>query len=128
MADVAEKVKEARERGATKLPVNHPQAGYTSPDLSFRDSVGLLPDREQEWHDERDEAQAEGELRVIESDEKLAKEEQEAIAEYDEKVAKAREAQIEKQVAAGIIPAPVLPPGSEESKTSTSAPKGKASS
>ena len=60
------------------LPSGHPQAGYVSPDLSYREGVGTLPPEEQEAHDERDEERA-AEVEAVEANEdKVAKEEAKA--------------------------------------------------
>lgn len=67
------------------LPVGHPQAGYVSPDLSYREGAGTLPDEEQEAHDERDEAR-EAEV--------------EAVAAHEDEVAKAEAAPAEEEAAA----------------------------
>lgn len=56
------------------LPVGHPEAGYVAPDLSYQEAAGTLPPEEQEWNEERDEAQ---------------QADAEAVAEHEDAVAKA---------------------------------------
>jgi len=60
------------------LPSGHPQAGYVSPDLSYVEGVGTLPDEEQEEHDKRNE-EREAEVEAVEANEdKVAKDEAKA--------------------------------------------------
>ena len=59
------------------LPVNHPRAGYVSPDLSFRTKSGPIPDEEQKWHDEREKRREKEIEQVEKAEEKAVKEEQE---------------------------------------------------
>lgn len=79
------------------LPVGHPQAGYTSPDLSFHEGRGKLPDEEKEWHRERNEARAEQAEKIVEHEDKVATEEAEAEA----KELKERSEADQKRLAAG---------------------------
>lgn len=50
------------------LPSGHPEAGYVRPDLSLQDGTGKLPESEQEWHDDRDEAR-EAEVEAVTANE-----------------------------------------------------------
>jgi hypothetical protein len=63
------------------LPAGHPQAGYVSPDLSFHDGTGTLPDEELDWHEERNAAQEAEAKAVAENEDKVAKEEAKAAEE-----------------------------------------------
>ena len=92
-----------RGRGQGSLPVNHPQAGYISPDLSFQDGTGILPEAEKAWHELRDKVQEEGATAVAEHEAEVAEELAEATEEADKQAQAAREAQIKKQVDAGLI-------------------------
>ena len=58
------------------LPVNHPEAGYVSPDLSYHEGTGIIPDAEVEWHEDRNQAREEEIERVADGEDKAAKEEQ----------------------------------------------------
>lgn len=58
------------------LPINHPQAGYVSPDLSFVDGGELAPG-EKEWAEERDAAQKAEAETVAAHEDTVAKAEQE---------------------------------------------------
>jgi hypothetical protein len=107
--------KEAPAEEKQSLPVNHPQAGYVSPDLSFREGVGALPEDEQAWHDERDAVQEEQAEKVADEEDKAAKEIRKNTEEYDKKVQAAYEKQIEKKVERGEIPEPVAPPEAKKS-------------
>jgi hypothetical protein len=71
--------KQTEEPKAT-LPVGHPQAGYVTADLSLQDGVGTLPDIEQAWNDERDEAREADVEAVADHEDKVAKEERDAAA------------------------------------------------
>jgi hypothetical protein len=71
---MARSTQQKEERKLT-LPSGHAQAGYISPDLSLQDGVGVLPDAEQEWHDERDEARDAEVEAVTANEDKVAKEE-----------------------------------------------------
>jgi len=83
------------------LPTGHPEAGYVSPDLSFSDTGGPVPDAEKEWADERDSAR---------------KTEVEAVAAHEDEVAKAEAAAAEE---AAAEPAPTTTKATT-SKTSSS--------
>ena len=86
---------------ASPLP-GEPDASYVDPDLSFKDSVGTLPEDEQAWSDARDAAREESveaaeardkevlEARATEAEEATAK--AESLQEVREKVAAAQEA------------------------------------
>lgn len=74
-----------KEEPKQTLPVGHPQAGYTTADLSFQDGVGALPPEEQEWHDNRDDAQADEAEAVAENEDKVAKAEAKAAEEAEKK-------------------------------------------
>ena len=111
-----------KEEPKLKLPVGHPQAGYISPDLSLQDDTGVLPDVEQEWHDERDEAQqAEVEV-VTENEDKTARDEAKAREEQAE-IARERAEYLEKEKygpTAGKLPGDASYKEPEEKKTSPS--------
>lgn len=54
------------------LPVGHPQAGYTTADLSYHEGTGTLPDEEIEVHEERNAAREEEVEAVAENEHKVA--------------------------------------------------------
>ena len=119
MAEAKTKAASTEEQKAT-LPAGHPQAGYVPPDLSAIDGYAEPP--EEPTPDEAEEAdkpltreeniaaREEAVKAVEESEDKAAKEEVKAREEYAEKLAKARDAQVEKQVASGQIAEPVTRP------------------
>lgn len=102
---------QSEEEPSASLPVGHPQAGYVSPDLSFHDSTGILPDEEKEWHETRNKAREESVEAVEEGETKAAEELAEATEEANKQAQAARDAQIKKQVDAGLIAAPTPTPG-----------------
>lgn len=57
------------------LTPGHPEASYVSPDLSFHEGTGDIPDEEKDWHEKRNEAQQEG-VKAADESEKKVKEEQ----------------------------------------------------
>ena len=61
-----------------KLPSGHPQAGYVSPDRSFRDAGGILPEEDQKAIDEANEAREAEVAAVIEAEHKVVTEEKKA--------------------------------------------------
>ena len=67
----------AEDEGTETLPVGHPKAGYTSPDLSEHDQTGTIPPEEKEWHEARNEEHDDEVERVKEGEAKVAKEERE---------------------------------------------------
>ena len=69
---MARSTQEKEERKLT-LPVGHPLAGYTEPDLSFTEGIGTLPDEVQEWNDRRDDAQKDAADAVAEAEDKVAR-------------------------------------------------------
>jgi hypothetical protein len=73
---------ESKEAEAPKqeLPVNHPQAGYVSPDLSLNDGNQILPDEEPP--EEEKPLTREERIEAREAEVK-------AVAEHEDKVAKA---------------------------------------
>ena len=85
--------KDTKDAPKRTLPVGHPQAGYVSPDLSFQDGTGLLPEEEQEFHDGRDEQQQAEAEAVAEAEDTVAT----AEAEEAEKADKQRETATQKQ-------------------------------
>lgn len=82
---MAEEVKES-------LPAGHAQAGYVSPDLSFHEGTGTIPDQEKEWHEKRNQAQ---------------QDEADAVADAEDKAVKAERAEAEKAEKAEKKPEPV---------------------
>ena len=114
-AEEAKKEQEARAVAGAgagpKVPAGDPNASYVSPDLSFIDGIELDEER-QAWAEERDQAREDGVKNAVESEKKILKLEAEAREEASEKAKEARDKQIEKQVGAGILPAPS--PSSEE--------------
>lgn len=92
------------------LGVGNPAAGYVSPDLSFHDQTGELPDDLKKWHEERNEAREKEVKEVAESEKKAAKEQREQQAETI-RAAQERE-QRERQR--------LLPSGASASDTSSS--------
>jgi hypothetical protein len=86
--------KAKEEEQKLSLPVNHPKAGYLSPDLSLID--GREPPNEEDVEEEKPQTreeriearEAEAEA-VAEAEHKAATEEQEAAAETEEKAVKA---------------------------------------
>ena len=102
MATTATKEKDTKDErpeggGKGSLPVNHPQAGYISPDLSFQDGTGILPEAEKAWHELRDTVQEEGATAVAESEAEVVEEEA-AEAEKADKQAQTASANVaEKQ-------------------------------
>lgn len=69
--------KSKQEEPKAALPVGHPRAGYTEPDLSFHEGTGKIPDVEREWHEARNKQQQEDAERIADEEDKVAKEEQE---------------------------------------------------
>lgn len=90
----------SKEAPKRTLPAGHPQAGYVSPDLSFQDSTGVLPDEEQEFHDERDEAREEEAKAVAEAEDKAATAEAEESAKAEARQEAATKKQAESKAAA----------------------------
>ena len=70
-----------REEPKETLSPGDPDSAYVGPDLSGRTPSGDLPESEQDWHDDRDEAQQAS---------------AEAAAEHEDKVVKQRRADEEK--------------------------------
>jgi hypothetical protein len=70
------------------LGAGDPQASYVSPDLSFHDGTGIIPDSEKEWHEERNKAHDEEVKAAVESEQKVV-EEREKAAEAEAKEAEA---------------------------------------
>ena len=95
--------------------VGDPDATYRDPDLSFKDSVGELPEDEKAWDEARDTA-AEESLKAAEEGEKTAIEARQKLAE--ERAAEAeKNAELAKQIkqAQDLGAQPVVqitPPGS----------------
>jgi hypothetical protein len=79
-----------REEPKQTLPPGHPQAGYTSEDLSGEYGTGTLPEAEQEWHDDLAEAQEKEAEAAAEHEDEVAKAE---AKEAEEKAAKAKSAE-----------------------------------
>jgi hypothetical protein len=97
------------------LTPGHPEASYVSPDLSFHEGTGDIPDEEKAWHEERNKAQQEG-VKAAEESEAKAREEQ---RERDEEDAERRR----KLALTGTAVVPTVDAQIEsksESKTSTS--------
>jgi hypothetical protein len=95
------------------LPVNHPKAGYVSPDLS--EIVDREPPNEEErsrqsrkrpTREENIEKREKEVKAVAESEDEIAKEESEAEAKAAELAAEAAKKQKDIQAKAGIIPEP----------------------
>lgn len=82
---MSSKSEEARTRDAqatdeekATLPVGHPQAGYTSPDGSFSDGAGTLPESEKKWNEQRDKAHDEEVEAVADAEDKAVQEQKKA--------------------------------------------------
>lgn len=90
------------ERKLTLAP-GHPLRGHTGPDLSFQDSVGILPDEEQEQWDERRQAE---------------QEERDAVAEHEDKVAREEAKQAEQAAKEEAKQAEATPPPSSSKSSS----------
>lgn len=82
---MSSKSEEARTRDAqatdeekATLPVGHPEAGYVSPDLSYSDGAGTLPDSEKQWNAARDKAHDEEVEAVADAEDKAVKEQKKA--------------------------------------------------
>jgi hypothetical protein len=76
------------------LSPGDPQASYVSPDLSFHEGTGKIPDEEIEWHEARNDARAEEVKAAVESEKKVAEERQKAAeAEAKEAEAEAKKAE-----------------------------------
>jgi len=71
------------------LPIGHPQAGYVSPDLSYSEGTGILPDDEKKEREERQKAYDEEVKAVADAEHKAAKAEQDAKAKEAAEAAKA---------------------------------------
>ena len=119
MAESKTAKRERPEKPGNALPVGHPQAGYVDPDLSFRENPDApLPDAEQAWADERDNAREEQVKAVNESEEKAAKEERE---QREKELQEETKAAHEALKARGITPpAPSIPSTSSSSSSSKS--------
>lgn len=112
MATTKEKnLNQSEEEPSASLPINHPQAGYVSPDLSFHDGTGILPEAEKAWHEARNKAQEEGAEAVAEQETKADKEIKEAEEEASKRAEAARDAQVKKQVDSGQIAEPTASAG-----------------
>jgi hypothetical protein len=81
--------KATKEEPKRKLPVGHPRAGYVAPDLSYQEDTGTLPDVEQQWHDERDEARDKEVEKIAAEEDKAAKEEEEERQKLADEMARA---------------------------------------
>lgn len=75
---------------ATLTP-GHPAAGYVSPDLSFHEGTGTIPEEEKAWHEERNDKHDEEIEAVVEAEDKAKKEEDEARAKEAERIRKWKE-------------------------------------
>lgn len=64
------------------LTPGDPEASYVSPDLSFHEGTGDIPDEERDWHEKRNEAQQEG-VKAAEESEKNARDERRKRDEED---------------------------------------------
>jgi hypothetical protein len=127
MADTKAKDKDLEDlRIPTALPVGHPAAGYVSPDLSFHEGRGTLPDEEKEWHEKRNKAREEEVEKVEEQEPEAAK--QEAIA-RKEQAEESRKARVEEgaMMLSALAGSVVGPAPSKSSSSSSSSSSSKSS-
>lgn len=78
------------------LGVNDPESSYVSPDLSFHEGTGQIPDEEREWHEARNERQQEEVEAANKSEDEVAerrRKEQEKEGKEREREAKEAEKQ-----------------------------------
>lgn len=96
---MADTKKQQEQEPKQTLPVGHGQAGYVSPDLSYHEGTGTIPESEAEWHEKRNEARDEEVQAVEEREDKVATEEakerekQQKDREKEQKDAKEKEKQ-----------------------------------
>lgn len=96
------------------LGPHDPEASYVSPDLSFHEGTGTIPDNEKQWHEERNNRRDEEVKAANESEAKAIEEKRKR----DEEDAERRR----KLAVSGtaVVPTVNVPLDDEKSKSSTS--------
>lgn len=108
----------------TSLPPGHPQAGYTSPELSEPVGIGKVAPADQEWADKQKEAREEEVETIADHEDEVAKQEVKDREEEQERQQKQAEEDRKQLGSSGATdPGPAgTKPGSKTSTSGGSAP------